>query len=67
MRMEKTLTEKFTALVVPLTAQLQNLQENLNQVAQTTDMAMELGLANQEVSYHFQKHCDWATDKLQIS
>lgn len=50
--------------MAPLSAQLQDMQQNLAQLGQTTDAAMDLGLTNQETSRQLQKSCDWATEKI---
>lgn len=38
---EATMTEKLIALIAPLSAQLQEMQQNMNQLAQTTDAVMD--------------------------
>lgn len=57
-KLESTMLEKFKALMDPLQAQLQEVQQNLTQLAQTMDTAMELGLTNQESSRQLQKNSD---------
>lgn len=61
-RLEASLTEKVTALIAPLKAQLQDFKSTLNEVAQTADTAMELGLAAQDHSRLMQQHCEWAAE-----
>lgn len=64
LKLEATMMEKIQALMAPLTAQLQDMRQNVTQVAQTADAAMELGLANQDTTRQLQKSSDWAADKI---
>lgn len=64
LKLEATMTEKITALMAPLTAQLQELQQTVPQVAQTADSSMELGLMNQDTTQQLQKNQDWAAEKI---
>lgn len=65
-KIEAIILGKIKELMAPLNAQLKDLEQNFPQLAQTTDAAMELGLANQESSRHLQKSCDWATEKIML-
>lgn len=65
-RMEATLLKKLTALIAPQNAQIQTLQEAVSQLTQTSESAMELGLANQDSSRWMQRHSEWATEKIML-
>lgn len=62
--LESKLLEKVTAIITPLSAQLQEMQSNVTQIAQTADATVELGLTTQKPSRHLQKHSEWAFDKI---
>lgn len=63
-RMEATLLEKLTAIIAPLTAQLQEVKQSVDQIAKTVDSGMELAITNQESSQQQQNHQEWATEKI---
>lgn len=65
-KLETTMLEKFKALMDPLWAQLQEMQQNLSQLMQTADTAMELGLNNQETSRQLKRDCNWAMEKIML-
>lgn len=63
-KMEEALSNKLTTLIAPIAAQLQDLKQNLEQVSQTAEAAMELAITNQESSKQMQTHQEWATEKI---
>lgn len=63
-RIESQLASKITALIAPLSAQIQELQSTITQAVQTADTAMELALTNQESTRALQRQADWAADKI---
>lgn len=63
-KMEAALSEKITALIAPLTAQVQEIKQCLEQVSQTADSAMDLAITNQDTTRQLQTQQDWATDKI---
>lgn len=63
-QLETSLAEKVTTLIAPLTAQLQDFKSTLNEVTQTADTAMELGLAAQDHSRLTQQHCEWVAKRI---
>lgn len=65
-KLETTMLEKFKALMDPLWAQLQEMQQNLSQLMQTADTAMELGLNNQETSRQLKRESNWAMEKIML-
>lgn len=62
-RIEASITE-VTALIALLMAQIQEFKTTLNEVAQTADLAMELGLVAQDHSRLTQQHCEWAAERI---
>lgn len=65
-RMEASLLEKLTCLIAPITAQVQDLKQGLEQVTQTAESAMELALTNQETSKQHQSQHEWAAEKIML-
>lgn len=63
-RMETALVEKITQFIAPLTTQVQEIKQAMDQVAQTADAAMELALTNQESSQQQQTQQYWMAEKL---
>lgn len=63
-KLEVKLVKKIASLIAPLIAQMQELQSNIMQTAQTAGAAMELGLATQEATRALQKQSDWAAEKI---
>lgn len=43
---------------------MQELRQTVNQVAQTVDSSVELGLTNQDTTWQLQKSSDWAAEKI---
>lgn len=64
LRRETKISEKMTALIAPLSAQIQELKTTISQVAQTADATMELDLTIQDSAGQLQRQTDWATDKI---
>lgn len=62
--MEATLLKKLTALIALQNAQIQTVQESVTHLSQTTETAMELGLANQHAARLIQKQNDRAMKKF---
>lgn len=65
-KMEAALLDKITSLIAPLTTQIQDIKQNLEQVSQTAESAMELAITNQESSRQMQSHQDWVTEKIML-
>lgn len=63
-QIETKIIEKMTALIAPLSAQIQELKTNITQVAQTADAAMELSFAVQDSTGQLQRQAEWAADKV---
>lgn len=63
-KMEAALSSKITTLIAPLTAQIQEVKQCLEQVSHTADSAMDLAITNQDTTRQLQIHQDWATDKI---
>lgn len=53
-KMEGALLEKISALITPLLAQIQEIKQAVDQVAQTAENAMELSLTNKEAQRQWQ-------------
>lgn len=64
MQIEAKIIDKMTALIAPLTAQIQELKDTISQVAQTADAAMELGMTVQDSTGQLQRQATWAADKI---
>lgn len=54
----------MSAIISSLTAQLQELKSNINEVAQIADSAMELGLASQEQDRQLRLYREWVTENI---
>lgn len=52
----------MSALIAPLTAQMQEMQATLSQVTQTADS----GVAVQDSTRQLQRHGEWETDKIKF-
>lgn len=56
--------DKMTALMKPVTTQIQELKMSINQVAQSADPALELAMALQDSTQHLQKQGEWGAEKI---
>lgn len=63
-RLEASLLEKVSAVIVPLTTKLQEMKSTISEVAQTTESALELGFAAQDQGRLLQQQGDWATERI---
>lgn len=63
-QLEAMISDKVMALLAPLTTQIQEVKSTLNEVAQTADSAMELGLAAQDSNRLTQQHSEWVTKRI---
>lgn len=60
----EAMNSNVTALLAPLSAQMQELKSTVNEVTQNADLAMELGLATQDHGRLIQPYSEWAIEQV---